>query len=119
MKIPNNTDEIIRAFEIEISNLKSNIEQIKKEIKEKQDFVKELRKRHDVKLSELYLALENDYDTFWKINEVLLDGRKNSFYEIKVNKKYFFPLNQVEIIQKHFMLKFTRTFHEIRIFQFY
>ncbi len=119
MKIDKNIDDIIREFTLEILQNKEHIKRLEQKNKEKEAFLKAIKSKIQVKYSELYYALENETSTYWKIKEVLLECRKNSFYEIKVFKKYFFSTAQIEIIEKHYMLKFTRTKFDIRITQFY
>ena len=119
MTIDKNIDDIIREFTLDIMNSREVIKRYEKDIKEKEAFLKAIKSKIQVKYSELYYALENETSTYWKIKEVLLECRKNSFYEIKVFKKYFFSTAQIEIIEKHYMLKFTRTKFDIRITQFY
>ena len=114
-----NADEIITKFTLEILELRESIEVSERKIKEKEAFIKVIKSKQEIKFSELYEALENDTNKFWKIKEVTMEQRKNSYYEIKVFKKYFLSRAQIEIIEKHFMLKFTRTKFDIRITQFY
>ncbi|PDS24663.1 hypothetical protein [Flavobacterium branchiophilum] len=118
-KLDRNIDDIIREFTLQILKNKQHIAALSEEVKQKEAFLKAIKSKTEVKYSELYLALENDTSQYWKIKEVKLECRNNSFYEIKVFKKYFFSLAQIEIIEKHFMLKFTRTKFDIRITQFY
>ena len=114
-----NIEDIIREFTLEIVQNKERIKQLEQKNKEKEAFLKAIKAKTPVKYSELYYALENETATYWKIKEVFLECRKNSFYEIKVFKKYFFSTTQIEIIEKHYMQKFTRTKVDIRITQFY
>lgn len=119
MKLERNADEIVKKFNFEIISLQERIKEIEQKIKEKQAFVKAISAKKEVKYSELYEALETNSNKFWRVKEVSMECRKNSFYEIKVYKKYFLTLDQIEIIEKHFMLKYTRTNFDIRITQFY
>jgi hypothetical protein len=119
MKIERNIDEIIIKFELEILDNRERIKLLQQKNKEKEAFIKCIKAKQQVKYSELYFALENETSSYWKVKEVLLECRKNSFYEIKVLKKYFFSTAQVEIIEKHYMQKFSRTKFDIRITQFY
>lgn len=112
-------DDIIREFTLEVLRLQQMVINVEKDIKEKQAFLKVISQKQTVKYSELYYALENDTNTYWRVKEVFLDCRKNSFFEIKVLKKYFFTTAQLEIMEKHFIKKYTRTHHDIRISQFY
>jgi len=118
-KIDKNINDIIREFTLEILQNNEDIKFLEQKNKEKEAFLKAIKTKTQVKYSELYFALENETSTYWKIKEVLLECRKNSFYEIKVYKKYFLTTAQIEIIEKHYMLKFTRTKFDIRISQFY
>jgi hypothetical protein len=119
MKIDKNIDDIIREFSLEILENKEHIKRLEQKNKEKEAFLKVIKSKVQVKYSELYYALENETSTYWKVKEVFLECRKNSFFEIKVYKKYFFSTAQIEIIESHYMLKFTRTKSDIRITQFY
>ena len=112
-------DDIIREFTLEVLRLQQIVINLEKEISTKQAFLKVIKQKKTVKHSELYYALENDTNTYWRIKEVFLDCRKTSFYEIKVLKKYFFNTAQLEIMQTHFQNKYIRTHHDIRISQFY
>ena len=119
MKIDKNIDDIIRDFSLEILQNKEHIKLLEQKNKEKEAFIKAIKSKIQVKYSELYFALENETSTYWKIKEVLLECRKNSFFEIKVYKKYFLSTAQMDIVEKHYMKKFIRTKSDIRISQFY
>lgn len=114
-----NADDIILQFTLDILELRERIQLMNDSIQEKEAFLKVMKSKIVVKNSEMYQALENETSKFWKIKEVTMECRKNSFYEIKVFKKYFFSKPQIEIIEKHFMLKFSRIKADIRISQFY
>jgi hypothetical protein len=112
-------DDIIREFTLELLQLRQMVINLESQITVKQAFLNAIKQKKTVKYSELYTALENDLNTYWRIKEVFLDCRKTSFYEIKVLKKYFFNTTQLAIVQTHFQKKYTRTHHDIRISQFY
>lgn len=112
-------DDIIREFTLEVLQLQQMVINLESQISAKQAFLKVIKQKQTVKYSELYYALENDLNTYWRVKEVVLDCRKTSFYEINVLKKYFFNTAQLAIMQTHFQRKYTRTHHDIRISQFY
>ena len=111
-------DDIIKEFTLSILELRDRKRDIDDEIKKKQAFLKAIKKKSPVKLSELYKALEEGEDTFWKIKEVHNEARANSFFEIAIKKEYFFDTFQYRIIEAHFMKLFKRGAHDIRIYQF-
>ena len=112
-------DDIIREFTLEVLRLQELVIDIQSKISAKQAFLKVIKQKKTVQYSELYYALENDLNTYWRVKEVFLDCRKTSFFEIKVLKKYFFNTAQLAIMQLHFQKKYIRTHHDIRISQFY
>lgn len=118
-KIDKNINDLIREFTLEILQNQERIKELQQKNKEAEAFLKVIKSKIQVKYSELYYALENETSTYWKIKEVQLECRINSFYEFKVLKKYFFSMAQIEIIEKHYMQKFKRTKIDIRIQQFY
>ncbi len=111
-------DDIIKEFTLSILELRDRKRDIEDEIKKKQAFLKAIKNKKPVKLSELYKALEEGEDTFWKIKEVQNEARANSFFEIAIKKEYFFDTFQYRIIEAHFMKLFKRGAHDIRIYQF-
>lgn len=56
---------LINRFEIDIAILKQEIVEKTQTIKEKQQFLTNIKKRIEVKNSQLYYALENDILTYW------------------------------------------------------
>jgi hypothetical protein len=111
-------NEVILEFEVEILNLKAIIETAQKDIKIKQQFLRNVNKRMSLKNSELYRAIENKSDDYWVIIEANTPTRTYSYFEIRINKKVFVNMNQTKIIQEHYMQVLKRTIHDIRIIQF-
>ena len=111
-------DEIIKEFTLSILELRNRKREIEDEIKKKQAFLKAIKNKSPVKLSELYRALEEGEDKFWKIKEVHNEARANSYFEIAIKKEYFFDTFQYRIIEAHFMKLYKRGAHDIRIYQF-
>lgn len=119
MKIDKNIDDIVRAFTLEILQNKNRIAEIQQQNKEKEAFLKAIKQKTQLKYSELFYALEGDSLKYWKINQRMVEGFKSPIYEIKVYKKYFLNTNQIEIVERHFVLKFSTPKAYIRIIQFY
>lgn len=111
-------DDLIREFTMKIMELQEKKLIIEKEIKEKQAFLRAIRKKTPLKYSELYKALEDSEDTFWKVKEIKSEARANSYYEIHIKKEFFVNTEQLKIIESHFMKLYCRGAHDIRINQF-
>jgi hypothetical protein len=111
-------DDIIREFTLSILSLQERKKLIENEIKEKQAFLRVIKKKTPLKYSELYKALEDGEDTFWKVKEIESEARANSFYEIHIKKEYFINTEQLKIMEIHFMKLYSRGAHDIRINQF-
>ena len=111
--------ELITEFMLRIAELERQKIIIDNEIKVKQEFLKVLKNKQEIKMSELYNALESDINTYWTIKEIKLESRLVSFFEIKVRKKYFINTKQLQIMREHYTNLFRRSEADIRISQFY
>ena len=114
-----NIEDVIRNFKLDILHLKNESERIQKKISEKQQFLDAIKKRKEVKNSELYTALENNDDNkFWKL-QIIKKLNGDSYIEIKTFKKYFFTTAQLTIVETEMMQRFKKDKIDIRITQFY
>ena len=119
MRIDKSIDDIVRTFTLEILENKNRIAKIEQQNKEKEAFLKAIKQKIQLKYSELFYALELDSLKYWKISERMVEGFKSPIYEIKVYKKYFLNTNQIEIVERHYVLKYSTPKAYIRIIQFY
>lgn len=110
-----NINDLIRQFKSEILLLEVQKKEIEQSIRQKKLFVKNVSKRTQPKYSELWQSLENDDTVFWKLEEIKVESRTNTFIKITVHKKWFFNSEQLNIIERFYSNKYNKPITDIRI----
>lgn len=110
-----NINDLIRQFTADVILLESEKKAIDQAIKEKKLFLKSINKRIQPKYSEMWQSLENDDTIFWKIEEIKVESRINSFIKITIHKKWFFNNEQLKIIERFYSEKYNKPITDIRI----